>query len=725
EGRYADAAPHLQLLSTQKLDGWPRAERAELFYRRGECALALGRRLEAIESLALALEFSVDHLPALAALVRAVGHDPAAYGAGRADDIEARLTAAATARMAAGDTAGRARAESLRGDLLFAQLDIDAALTAWRRAAELHPDDLDVRRPLICAFVHLRRWPDATDELQRFAEGLRPRVTDSPALALRYTEALQWEGDIWCDFAGEPGRAIATYRRVLQVAPDARGARYRMAQAYVLMRDFKEARTVLRSALPQPGETTEPAEHAEHVFYLGRIHALGFQDDRAAAELYQRALQIDPTCSMAMLALARLLDRHDRGPTADKLLTGCAAHIEADPGADPARAILRLYVARRRIKAGDLDGGRTLLIPMAEGDGPLARDARFALVEHAVTTGDLSRAVDQLYTLLDADVTDIDALRRLVDLVPTDDDERRWQVLSVLELLDALTPTQQVDFDALTARAREAVSQGRRALPDDALHRDVLHPSLASPLVELAALCEAALAERFTLGPRPTPPRDAVVTGKRHDLLPDLQAVEAILGTRADVAVTDAPAPVRIWPGAPAMVVLGEGSHQHRRVWVAQALGVLRLGLGRLYALDTPRALELLGVVSALLAPSPGDDPVQRTLVDALPPRAAERVNAVIADVGGAALPARLTGEALLDGLTRTADRLGLLAAARLRGTVDAIAPSGHMPARRGDLPWRLRTGSGAQALARLQDLVKYALSDAYRQARRASGLTL
>ena len=729
EGRYADAAPRLQLLSTQKLDSWPRAERAELFYRRGACALALGRRLEAIESLALALEFSVDHLPALDALVRAAGEDPA-----WADQIQALLTAAATARMAAGDTAGRAKAESLRGDLLFAQLDVDAALTAWRRAADLRPDDLEARRPLIRAFVLLRRWPDATAELARFAEGLRPHVTDSPSLARRYTDALQWEGDIWCDFAGEPGRAIATYRRVLQVAPDARDVLYRMAQAYVLMSDFEEARTVLRSALPQPGEATEATEYAEHVFYLGRIHALGFQDDRGAAELYQRALQIDPACSMAMLALTRLLDRHNRGATADKLLDRCAAHIEADPGADRVRAILRLYVARRRIAAGDVDGGRMLLTPMAEGDGPLARDARFALVEHDVATGDLDGAVERLYTLLDADVTDIEALRRLVDLVPDDDDERRWQVLSVLELLDALSPAQQADFDALAVRARQAVSHSARALPDDALQR-VLHPSLASPLVELAALCEVALEQRFTLGPRPTLPRGAAVTGKRHDFLPDLREVEAILGTRAEVAVTDSPDAHRIWPGAPAMIVLGDGSHQHRRVWVAQALGALRLGLGRLYALDTPRALELLGVVSVLLAPdsaagaTPGTDdgPVQRTLVDALPPRTAERVKAVIADVGGAALPARLTGEALLDGLIRTMDRLGLLAAGRLRLTIEAIAPSRHTHARpvRGDLPWRLRTGSGAQALARLQDLVKYALSDAYREARRASGVTL
>lgn len=725
EGRYADAAPRLQLLSTQKLDSWPRAERAELFYRRGECALALGRRLEAVESLALALEFSVDHLPALDALVRAAGADPSAFGPHWADDVQARLTAAATARMAAGDTAGRARAESLRGDLLFAQLKVDAALTAWRQAADLRPADLDARRPLIRALVHLRRWSDATTELARFAEGLRPQVTDSPLAAQGYVDALRWEGDIWCDFAGEPGRAIATYRRVLQVAPDARDVLYRMAQAYVLMKDFEEARTVLRTALPQPGEAAEPVEYAEHVFYLGRIHELGFQDDRAAAELYQRALQIDPSSSMAMLALTRLLDRHDRQPTADKLLARCEAHIEADAGGDRVRAILQLYVARRRIASGDAEGGRTLLTPMAEGDGPLARDARFALVAHDVATGDLQRAVDRIYTLLDADVTDLEALRRLFDLVPEGDDERRWQVLSVLELLDALTPAQQADFDALAARARRALSQGARALPDDALHRDVLHPSLASPLVELAALCEAALSRRFTLGPRPTLPRGAVVAGKRHDFVPDLREVEALLGVRAEVAVLDAPERIRVWPDPPAMVVLGEGPHQQRRVWAAQALGALRLGLGRLFTLDPSRALELLGVVSVLLAPSPGDDPVERTLIDALPPRAAERVKAVIADVGGAALPARLTGEAVLDGLTRTTDRLGLLAAGRLRLTVQAIAPAGHTHTRpmRGEL--RLRPGSSTQTLARLQDLVKYALSDAYRQARRASGVAL
>lgn len=717
EQRYADAAPLLQLLSTQKLDSWPRAERAELFYRRGESARILGRRLEAIEALQLALEFQVDHLAALAALVQTAGDLPE-----RADALDARLMAASSARMAAGDPVGHARVESLRGDLALTRLELDAAIAAYRQAAELCPDDLDARRPLVRFFILLRRWTDATAELASFAERLRAQVLDEPAMLARYAEALQWEGDIWCDHAGDPRRAIDSYRRVLQAAPDARDALYRMAQAYVLMKDYERARDVLQSAMPQPGEALDPPVHAEHVFYLGRIHEIGFNDDRRAAELYQRALQIHGGCASALLGLVLLLDRHQRHVTAQKLLVRYESYISGDERGDPVRAALRLHVAQRRLKAGELEAGRALLEPMAAGTGPLARDARFALIDDAVAQRTPRAAIKRLYALLDADVCDVAALRRLVDLVPMDDDEHLLAVLGVLDVLDALTPEQQAHFDELDARARHALARGGRALTDRDLDEHLLHPSIASPLVQLASLCEPALQERFTLGPPPPLSRETLVAGKRHPFFTDMTELQALVGVeQVELHLVDAPEPARIWPGAPPIVVLGAGSQPERRIWAARCFGLLRLRLGRLYALGPARGLEMLGVVGELLAPAEQDEPAGTTLIDALSPRRAERVRAVIAEVGGATLPARYTGEAVLSGATQTADRIGLLTAGRLRPAVEAVArlidPQRRERAGRGDLLWRIR------ARSRLQDLVKYALSDAYRQARHAIGI--
>lgn len=717
EQRYADAAPLLQLLSTQKLDSWPRTERAELFYRRGESARILGRQLEAIESLQLALEFQVDHLPALAALVQTAGDQPE-----RADVLDARLMAASSARMAAGDDVGHARVESLRGDLALTRLELDAATAAYRQAAELCPHDLDARRPLVRFFILLRRWSAATAELATFAERLRAQVLDDAAALASYAEALQWEGDIWCDHAGDPGRAIESYRRVLQAAPDARDALYRMAQAYVLMKDFERARDVLQSALPQPGEDLDPAVYAEHVFYLGRIHEVGFTDDRRAAELYQRALQIHGGCASALLALVMLLDRHDRHATVQKLLARYDGYISGDDRGDRVRAALRLHVAQRRLKAGELEAGRALLEPMAAGTGPLARDARFALIDDAVIQEDAEAAIKRLYALLDADVCDVAALRRLVDLVPVDDDEHLLAVLSVLDLLDALTPQQQAHFEELDARARHALARGGRGLTDRDLDQHLLHPSLASPLVQLATLCEPALVERFTLGPPPTLTRESLVSGKRHPFLNEVAEVQTLVGVGpVKLHLIEAPEPARVWPGDPPTVVLGTGSATERRVWAARCFGLLRLRLGRLYGLGPARGLEMLGVVGQLLAPSGDDAPVGGTLIDALSPRRAERVRTIIAEVAGATLPARYTGEAVLSGATQTADRIGLLTAGRLRPAIEAVArlidPQRAEHAGRGDLLWRIR------ARSRLQDLVKYALSDAYRQARHAIGI--
>jgi hypothetical protein len=214
----------------------------------------------------------------------------------------------------------------------------------------------------------------------------------------------------------------------------------------------------------------------------------------------------------------------------------------------------------------------------------------------------------------------------------------------------------------------------------------------------------------------------SLVGGKRHDFLTDASDVAALMGLEAAVHLIDGSDPLRLWPQEP-LVVLGAGRHAERRVWLAQALAVLRLRLGRLYALGPARALELLTVVGQLLAPPEEDAPITRTLLEALPPRTAERVEAVIEQVGGAALPARFTGEAVLNGIVQTADRIGLLAAGRLRTSVEAVLrlaePQRADRVARADLPWRIRDAS------RLQDLVKYALSDAYRQARTAIGIAM
>ncbi|MCA9540374.1 MAG: hypothetical protein KC620_15855, partial [Myxococcales bacterium] len=109
-------------------------------------------------------------------------------------------------------------------------------------------------------------------------------------------------------------------------------------------------------------------------------------------------------------------------------------------------------------------------------------------------------------------------------------------------------------------------------------------------------------------------------------------------------------------------------------------------------------------------------------LIAALPERTGEAVRGLLRDLSGVTLPATFTGESVLTGLARTADRVGLLAAGQLRAAAECLARHtgiGESVARGDDLAWAVRSGS------RLRDLVKYALSDDYALLRRAAGLAL
>ncbi|MEZ4469896.1 MAG: tetratricopeptide repeat protein [bacterium] len=715
-GRFHEAAPLLQSLTQQKLDAWPPAARSDLFYKRGAAAMALGRVLEAIESLELALEFTPDHHEALRTLVKAVAQ---MGDAERLDALGARLDTVYAAHADAGREAECGRIDVLRGHVAQRALRLEQAEACYRAAAARRPHDLDAHLPLVMLHVRARRWVDATAVLRRFAEGLKPTLTDHRPDRERFVEALLIEADLWCDGAVDPGRAIECCRRVLQVEPRSRTALFRMAQAHFVKKEFAEARDVVQRALPLPDEQVPAPEHALYLFYLGRIHEAGYQDAPGAAELYQRALQIDPGCTSALLGLLRLQGRAGREAAVDRLLESGRALIEAPDAGDPVHAALKLHAAGIRLRRGDAAGAAALLTPLADGGGPRARDARFALAQVGLAQGDADAAARPLLRALDEDVTDTEALRALAELLGRHgDDERLFQVLSALELFSTLTAEEQARFEALQTRARLAGDRGHRALTAEELRRLVAHPSFQSPLVALVGLCEPALAERFPLADLEVPPRSALVTSRRHPFAPDARAVQALLDWRDfDAYLADAPEPIRLRPAPRAVVVIGGAGRgltaAHQRFYLGRASAFGALGLGRLHDLGPERSLELLGLLAALF------DRAQPDPLAALPPRAAEAVRALVAQAGGAPLPAAHTGEAVLSGIVRTADRVGLLAAGRLRAAVEGVAGIGAVLPVRGDLTWAVRSRS------RLQDLVKYALSESHRQVRHALGLAI
>lgn len=734
-GDYETAAPCLQVLTNQKLDKLPRGRVSRLFYRRGVAARHLGRTLEAIESLKLALEFDGDNTEALHALVEVQAGEGIEGGPdGGLATLLARLDESYAAHEAAGRIDEMARIDILRGLTAEHRLDLAAAEAAFQRAIELCPDDPGTGRPLVDLHVKQRRWADATAALRaladRFENAARdPDADDHETAQTHRLDALFREAEIWSDMAVDPARAIACYATILELTPDpdgpsARLARQLTAQCHYLTGAFDDAGIIIEELLEI--EDLPPAERAGLTFYMGRIEQIGFHDDRRARERYRAALAADPHCASALLALAVLLRDEGDPDAVVELLREHQALVEA-PSDDPEAAALKTFAASVWHRHGQSDAALRLLAPLADGSGPAARDARFALAHVHEARDRIDDAATQLYRSLDLDICDVPALRALAELrARQGDDERQFHALSALDLYGALTPDERTRYTALRDRNRKQRDRGGRTVADAALEADLAHPSYHSPLVPLLSLCGEALAPGHR--PRPTLRRAEQVNGRRHTFTLELRQIETLLGRpELDLYfIGDHPELVSLWPGKPPLVVLGAPAlgerctTAERRFLVGRAAFYARAGLAQLHDLGPERSLDLLARVGDLVAHR--DRPTQ-PLLDALPDRDAETIRGWLVRLGPTTtLPAIYTGESVLAGITSTADRAGLLTGGHLRAAVEMLTRHvgvGETIEHGDDLAWAVRSGG------RLRDLVRYALSDAYQRLRRATGLAI
>lgn len=232
------------------------------------------------------------------------------------------------------------------------------------------------------AATDARRFDEA---LRLFEQLLSARPTDSDLLI----ETARVYG-----FADRHREAVATYRRVLDVAPtrrhdvlpslawqtlwagDAAGARALFAEA----REAAGPNQRLRAEMLQgEGEAAE---------------ALG--DSASAASAYRQALALQPGDAGATRRLARLLNAAGRHAAAATM------YARIDDGRD---AALRLNHARARRWAGDDAGAHALLADRSEPAAVWLRDWRLARelkpsvaasIEHATDRDDLDASAVQL-----------------------------------------------------------------------------------------------------------------------------------------------------------------------------------------------------------------------------------------------------------------------------------------------------------------------------------------
>lgn len=182
---------------------------------------------------------------------------------------------------------------------LQAQGEIEKALTYFRQALQLNPDDPELHNKVGSTLSNLGRQAEAIQHLQRALE-LRPNFAEASA---NLGSALLAEHKI--------PEAISQYERALEIKPDSVAAHNNLGTALSARGDFEQALSHFRRAYE-----LDPSDAATHHYNLALTrHAQGRLEE--AIREYRQVLQIDPRHVAAHTSLADALS--DRGSTTEAI----------------------------------------------------------------------------------------------------------------------------------------------------------------------------------------------------------------------------------------------------------------------------------------------------------------------------------------------------------------------------------------------------------------------
>ena len=612
-------------------------------------------------------------------------------------------------------------------------------MALYREALTRAPASDGPRRALADALAARRKWGEVAEVLSGAAEAGAPgwigflidaayvrldRMRDGKGAAALFDRAAHALGPTGDTGVTDPPVDRDATDRDRQV----RKALFGHAQALRAAGDAPAAIGRMQRLLDVEG-TRPVGEHGPHSLaryhrYLGLLHADGGDAAAALAEV-RDALELAPGDPECALALARLL-REAGDPEAEVVLA------EASRRAEPEDA-LRLDRARARSMARDgrPEGALALLAQSAlVATDPTLTLCVLAEIEQRGFDDGPRRAEARYRGLLDDDLGRRQAWRGLADLhASTDAEDRLYLTRSLWSLLSPAGDEEQ----GLTVPAHESRTRAEKPgqLSVGMLEELILHPLAEDPLWTLWPAAWGHLDRTYPEAPDPGPGARMVHLEARADpIAAAVGSVTDMLGFPDDLEVWVAAEGDRVVavPGAPPRLFLG-AAWDNAEVDSAQ----LRFHLGRSLALmagDRAHAAgdpdiavpaarlvaALFGAVVGLPPDAAGEAPpdLPRRLVNAARERLADEPR------WSEATP---DPTAFVEGVRRTADRIGLLASGDPVAAVRALlasddggagAPLGAAPDR---VPWADRDD--------VADLIRWALGPDAATARAAMGLAL
>ncbi|MDY0001702.1 MAG: hypothetical protein RBU30_10435 [Polyangia bacterium] len=539
---WEEASRLSQNLSQKALREGEPALRSDFYFKRGQVASHAGAVDQAAENFVIALEIRPENLPALDGLIELCRQHPGAY------DYESTFRALEKVFQRREWPEAQARVLVARGTMLEQAGAFDAALDAYREATNQAAGDLGVLRPLIALLVKLQRAGDALERLEKYTSSAEPS-------GAQWADSLLLASEIQSLALMEPRRAEATLRTLLKRQAKNAVALYRHAQELVLLGRTGEAKTTcerLIEVAADPKNTASPLELGRYYYYLGHV-SLQEGDEKTAASSFRRALDLAPGYPPASIALARRHTARGAAPQAEALL-GSSARLANEQGRPADELRLRRESATQKARAGERDVAIAELRALVASRHCSLED-RFALAE-LLAEDEASRpqAVAELQNILAQGLSDVEAVRRLVDLCPSKDTAMRARCLRAAELLGLAKPAELQEL-----RSLEPAMPGRTGvLTEDLRARHLASEEVRGPLGQLWQAVHEQL-EQLYPAPAAGEGLRALEPGE-NGLNPGVVAASLGLGSVAfEVQLSpNAPHPAMVIPGEIPRVVLKE-----------------------------------------------------------------------------------------------------------------------------------------------------------------------
>ena len=257
-------------------------EVAEIWYRLGVTARALGEDKKAESSFRRALEREPLHEATLEAMVELGG----ARGEWRtvADSKRAQVEAFA---KAAGSEVRRAKLFEEIGDIWRERLkDVNSAVGAYLEGLKLAPSSRVLLHKLLEAFTEQRQWRRSVETLDQLSALLTARVRRA---RFHYTAAV-----IARDELGDAELAVEKFHAALEDSPATPKAFEAVDKLLTDRKDWKNLARAYRRQLKRVGQDAPVETQLELWTRLGDICLDHLGDTEAATEAYQVACELAP-----------------------------------------------------------------------------------------------------------------------------------------------------------------------------------------------------------------------------------------------------------------------------------------------------------------------------------------------------------------------------------------------------------------------------------------------